>query len=233
MALIKCSECGKEISDKAMECIHCGCPIPKNKSNIIVGIIGIVILLCGIIVPMNFVISSLNINATILRIPLIIVGFILLTTSALKKSKKTNCDEKNLNKMALIIIGINILITLISMIFVLIKVSSNFFKAIFPVYFGNLFINVIILLLIIRKKLKQKDVKSVSIVLLVISISLALFYSIFMINKYNDYIENYIENRDEKIDDMLSQYRCETKYNGYWSSSSGTCYYDSGSTRTP
>lgn len=27
MALIKCSECGKEISDKATNCIHCGCPI--------------------------------------------------------------------------------------------------------------------------------------------------------------------------------------------------------------
>lgn len=27
MALIKCSECGKEISDKATNCPHCGCPI--------------------------------------------------------------------------------------------------------------------------------------------------------------------------------------------------------------
>lgn len=27
MALIICSECGKEISDKANICIHCGCPI--------------------------------------------------------------------------------------------------------------------------------------------------------------------------------------------------------------
>lgn len=27
MALIKCSECGKEISDKAETCIHCGCPL--------------------------------------------------------------------------------------------------------------------------------------------------------------------------------------------------------------
>ena len=26
MALIKCSECGKEISDKAKICVHCGCP---------------------------------------------------------------------------------------------------------------------------------------------------------------------------------------------------------------
>lgn len=30
MALIKCNECGKEISDKATQCIHCGCPIEKK-----------------------------------------------------------------------------------------------------------------------------------------------------------------------------------------------------------
>lgn len=30
MALIKCPECGKEISDKAEKCIHCGCPIKKQ-----------------------------------------------------------------------------------------------------------------------------------------------------------------------------------------------------------
>lgn len=29
MALIKCPECGKEISDRAQACIHCGCPINK------------------------------------------------------------------------------------------------------------------------------------------------------------------------------------------------------------
>lgn len=26
MALIKCPECGKDVSDKATACIHCGCP---------------------------------------------------------------------------------------------------------------------------------------------------------------------------------------------------------------
>lgn len=31
MSLIICSECGKEISDKALACIHCGCPIQKEK----------------------------------------------------------------------------------------------------------------------------------------------------------------------------------------------------------
>ncbi len=31
MALIKCPECGKELSDKANTCIHCGCPIEQKK----------------------------------------------------------------------------------------------------------------------------------------------------------------------------------------------------------
>lgn len=31
MALIKCKECNKDISDKATVCVHCGCPI-KNET---------------------------------------------------------------------------------------------------------------------------------------------------------------------------------------------------------
>lgn len=34
MALIKCPECGKEISDKAEVCIHCGYPVKKMDENI-------------------------------------------------------------------------------------------------------------------------------------------------------------------------------------------------------
>ena len=31
MALIKCEDCGKEISDKSDKCIHCGCPVGQKK----------------------------------------------------------------------------------------------------------------------------------------------------------------------------------------------------------
>ena len=31
MALIKCLECGAEISDRALECPKCGCPIDITK----------------------------------------------------------------------------------------------------------------------------------------------------------------------------------------------------------
>ncbi|TOA25745.1 hypothetical protein, partial [Vibrio parahaemolyticus] len=32
MALITCTECGKEYSDKASACINCGCPTEVNVS---------------------------------------------------------------------------------------------------------------------------------------------------------------------------------------------------------
>ena len=35
MALIKCPECGKEISDKANKCPNCGCPTKNKKKKII------------------------------------------------------------------------------------------------------------------------------------------------------------------------------------------------------
>lgn len=35
MALIKCPECGKEISDKAPACIHCGFPLNQEEKNIL------------------------------------------------------------------------------------------------------------------------------------------------------------------------------------------------------
>ena len=33
MALIKCPECGAEISDKSTVCVHCGYPIKENSGN--------------------------------------------------------------------------------------------------------------------------------------------------------------------------------------------------------
>ena len=37
MALIKCPECEREISDKAKVCVHCGCPIvADNQDNVFI-----------------------------------------------------------------------------------------------------------------------------------------------------------------------------------------------------
>ena len=33
MAMIKCPECGSQVSDKAKTCIHCGCPVEEFVPN--------------------------------------------------------------------------------------------------------------------------------------------------------------------------------------------------------
>lgn len=40
MALIKCPECGTEISDRANACIRCGCPLGAQKTYIRFGRVG-------------------------------------------------------------------------------------------------------------------------------------------------------------------------------------------------
>ena len=35
MALINCPECGKEISDKAKQCVYCGYPINESTNDLI------------------------------------------------------------------------------------------------------------------------------------------------------------------------------------------------------
>ena len=51
MALIKCPDCGKDVSDKAKACIHCGCPLEdmepsgpvriKIPNNVVTGLVGL------------------------------------------------------------------------------------------------------------------------------------------------------------------------------------------------
>lgn len=38
MAIIKCPECGNTVSDKAKNCVHCGCPISNEATVIIYGL---------------------------------------------------------------------------------------------------------------------------------------------------------------------------------------------------
>ena len=65
MALIKCQECGKEISDTSKKCIHCGAKIKKEKNEEIkknkkktILIILSVFLFIGIILTISFFLKS-------------------------------------------------------------------------------------------------------------------------------------------------------------------------------
>ncbi|WP_186251689.1 zinc ribbon domain-containing protein [Burkholderia gladioli] len=48
MALVKCGECGAEISDKADACVRCGAPIKKNLSKRAAWITAGVVVVCGV-----------------------------------------------------------------------------------------------------------------------------------------------------------------------------------------
>lgn len=65
MALIKCPECGKEISDKATSCQNCGCPTSDamtkvNHNRLICILFGIVLLASSIILGVYYLQKILN-----------------------------------------------------------------------------------------------------------------------------------------------------------------------------
>jgi predicted amidophosphoribosyltransferase len=49
MSLVKCKECGQEISDTANKCPNCGAPTPKNKKSKLI-IIAIIIFILFIFI---------------------------------------------------------------------------------------------------------------------------------------------------------------------------------------
>lgn len=60
MALIKCSECGKEISDKARCCPHCGAKVKKTKIVAVIGCIVLAAFLISCIWGIYFVVDNNN-----------------------------------------------------------------------------------------------------------------------------------------------------------------------------
>lgn len=63
MALIRCKECGNEVSSKSKKCPNCGCPIKKNSViNVLLSIfiIIIILILMGIFASMNSTTNNIN-----------------------------------------------------------------------------------------------------------------------------------------------------------------------------
>ena len=91
MALIKCKECQKEISDKSKVCVNCGSATYEkkivNKNNNFIFILGILICFLGILFPiqlnLNFIGISINLGIT--RIFIILIGVVLLALSFKKR----------------------------------------------------------------------------------------------------------------------------------------------------
>lgn len=88
MALIKCCECGSEISDKALVCMNCGKPIKCNNNNIIEKKDSIekydIISLCGFIIWAIAIFIDFWGIIAILGLVLSIIGFNLVTNNNYK-----------------------------------------------------------------------------------------------------------------------------------------------------
>lgn len=90
MALIKCSECGKEISDTAKECIHCGCPIIKkvvcSECNTEVDSTVKICPNCGNNLGTSLVKINIpkKINPRFIQIGVIVIGIIVVVITILK-----------------------------------------------------------------------------------------------------------------------------------------------------
>lgn len=88
MALIKCCECGSEISDKALVYMNCGKPIKCNNNNIIEKKDSIekydIISLCGFIIGAIAIFIDFWGIIAILGLVLSIIGFNLVTNNNYK-----------------------------------------------------------------------------------------------------------------------------------------------------
>ena len=97
MALIKCKECGKEISENATTCPHCGA---KNKNNNETASTGVKVI-CFLIPLVGIIIFAINISTkpkyakgcliasllpTIIALIIIIMFFVYTTSMTTKKS---------------------------------------------------------------------------------------------------------------------------------------------------
>ena len=99
MALIKCSECGKEISDKATACMNCGCPIEKVKKKVRIIKTGGLALRCSVFID-NQPVGQIGVggNKCIeLEVP---IGTHYISTITQVKNQATFVATNGINTMA-------------------------------------------------------------------------------------------------------------------------------------
>lgn len=99
MALIKCQECGKEISDKANACMNCGCPIEKEKKKVRIIKSGGLALRCSVFID-NQPIGQIGVggNKSIeIEVP---IGTHYISTITQVKNQSTFVATNGVNTMA-------------------------------------------------------------------------------------------------------------------------------------
>lgn len=205
MALIKCRECGKDISDKSNVCIHCGCPISNKKSKtdngkIKITFIKIWFVVCSITCIFISLLNFLNIfhifdsNLSFGRITINVLGiFALLLASSYLILLKT--FKKN---SLYILLGINLAIFIYNIF--------NFCFLVKIFYIILISINSSITFYSSRKQLVDNKITIKELIPLFIALVLSLV--IIFIQSDNILNLNYGNKRNYN----LSQIKIETDY---------------------
>ncbi len=118
--LIACKECGKEISDKAKICPHCGCPVKKKGKGFAITSLVLGIIACVYSVPV-FMMSVLSYAAgfAVTGMAVYIMVFAVLSLIFGLVSHFKGCKLKKkiagmvLSIIAIIILTVAIIITLV------------------------------------------------------------------------------------------------------------------------
>lgn len=203
MALIKCRECGKDISDKSNVCIHCGCPINnkkiENDKNKLL-FIKIWFIVCSITCIFISLLNFLNIfnifdsKLSFGRVTINVMGILALLLASsylvlLRTFKKNSLY---------VLLGINLLIFIYNIF--------NFCLLVKIFYIILILINSLITFFITRKYLLDNKITIKEL----IPLSIALFLSFVIIFIQSDNILNL--NNGNKRNANLSQIKIENDY---------------------
>lgn len=157
MALIKCKECGKEISEQASSCPKCGCPtkenkIKNNKSSVGINIwLSLCVFICFIIslVDMFNLIDIENITLNIGNFDFYIMSYFAFILGVSYILLLKNKSKRSFH----ILLGVNAIILLYN--FFNIKLALTFKMGLSVIYIFCVFANTIITTLVIRKHLNN------------------------------------------------------------------------------
>lgn len=117
MALIKCPRCGKEISDKATSCIHCGMPLKETEQPVSPQPLQNTSMESETPPPNYLWFSIINIFISLIG------GICLCVLSAVVKKMWVDGNIENAKKMSKFVLILNIIFLLIGIITIIMVLS--------------------------------------------------------------------------------------------------------------
>lgn len=207
MALVKCKECNKEISDKAKTCIHCGCPINESKenkktNNVFTKIwLVICILTCLFISAIYFIniFNILNLSINIGNIAINVMGILALLLGGAYIFLLITFSKKSFH----ILLGINALILIYNLL--------NIEMGISIFYIILVLINSLITFFVVRKQLKKEKLKIKHYIPLFITLILAIALTFITSDNQNNYYDSDTNIGNER-DSSIAQIEIITEY---------------------